>query len=341
MNEANRILFNEFLFAVLEVVKDLVTTWHQQNTPHGVSIKKLCPKVYEAGWRRKIDGNLHERLYVPQPVPHSQKEEEEDTIENNVEPGETPLETVIAAASASRSASSSASAWLDESRAGNEPAPCSVKLFNTDQTFDSPEEKVAEAYANRWAEEGMARDMLDRITWADYVPNDRRADLYKVFELGMKYVDEFDNSVINRWDMQGVPTHMRVWLAELEWTFKRMMAMNWLPQDCRCPNDKFIRARATGAEGYHDPGNENWDIMVHLLRMWRAVDVNHYTQVIKVPGKEYGERGNKSAAGPVNLRGNIVESLLRHLQIMGSPPREPKPHQVRSCQEYFLGWYDW
>ena len=312
--------------------------WHEENTPYGVSMKKLMPQVYAAGWRRFCEKSLDTRLFVPQPVPHSQEEVEDDSVEKELTTGETPLETMMAAASGSRSASSSGiPSDLD---AGNEPAPYSVKLFDPEQKFDSPEEKIAEAYVNRWAEEGLAREMLDSITWADYVPQDRRGDLYRVFELGMKYVDEFDNSVIHQWNMQGVPVHLRVWLAELEWTFKTMMAKNYLPNDCRCPHDYHIRSRATGAEGYHDPGNENWDVMVNLLRLWRPVDVNHYAQVVKVPGKEYGNRGNKSADGPVNLRGNIVESILRHLQQQGSTPRYAEGEEGWSCQAYYLGWYD-
>ena len=56
----------------------------------------------------------------------------------------------------------------------------------------------------------------------------------------MKYVDEFDNSMINRWDMHDVPVRMRVWLVELEWTFETMMNKSWLPRECPCPQAKLI-----------------------------------------------------------------------------------------------------
>ena len=136
-----------------------------------------------------------------------------------------------------------------------------------------------------------------------------------------------------------MPTHMRVWLAELEWTWRTLMAKNWLPADCRCPNDKVIRERAAGAEGHVDPGNMVYDTVVNVLRMWRAVDVNHYQNVVRVAAKEYGERGNMSSAGPVNLRGNIVESLLRWTQQMAGTPPHLQPWQTWSCQEHYLGWY--
>ena len=83
-----------------------------------------------------------------------------------------------------------------------------------------------------------------------------------------------------------------------------------------------------------------YDTVVNVLRMWRAVDVNHYQNVVRVAAKEYGERGNMSSAGPVNLRGNIVESLLRWTQQMAGTPPHLQPWQTWSCQEHYLGWYD-
>lgn len=62
--------------------------------------------------------------------------------------------------------------------------------------------------------------MLDKITWAAYCPQDRKGDLIAIFKLGMKYVDAFNNAVIQPWNVEGLPTHMRPWLAELDLTLK-------------------------------------------------------------------------------------------------------------------------
>ena len=175
------------------------------------------------------------------------------------------MSALISAATTARSSNESMTA--QDNGAAYEGDPSTAKLLNPLQTFASPQEKLAQSYADRWTEEAMSREMLDQLTWADYCPIDRQSDLYKVFELGMKYVDEFDNAVVNRWNMDEVPTHMRVWLAELEWTWNDLMARNWLPQDCRSPHDKFIRERALGADGHVDPGNMVYDTMVNLLRM--------------------------------------------------------------------------
>ena len=320
----------------MQVVKSLVAAWHGKHCPHGVKRGQLVNSVFEAGWRRYLQGNLDKRLYVPQPVPHSIEEEEAEEEQEDLKPGETAVASMITAATGSRSSADGGAGG--DSSAAYEGDMSFSKLLNPTQTFAKPEERTAQAHADRWTEESMSRDMLDAIDWADYCPCDRRNDLYKVFEIGMKYVDEFDNGVINRWNMDGVPVHMRVWLAELEWTWKTLMSKNWLPQDCRSPHDKFIRERATGADGHVDPGNMVYDTMVNLLRMWRAVDTLHYGEVVKVAGKEYGQRGNKSSEGPVNFRGNIVESMLRWTQRMASTPDHLRPQDQWSCQEHYLGW---
>ena len=70
-----------------------------------------------------------------------------------------------------------------------------------------------------------------------------------------------------------------------------------------------------------------YDTVVNVLRMWRAVDVNHYQAVVRVAAKEYGERGNMSSAGPVWTQ-----------QMAGTPPHLQHWHKW-SCQEHYLGWY--
>ena len=324
------------LRAVLEVVKELVKAWHAQHLPHGVKWNVLVNSVYTAAWRRKLDENLGEQLYKPHPVRYSAEEEEKDEETEDLKPGETSIDVIRKAAIKSEAASSSQNEDRGVDTRDGDPHP----VVDPEERCETHMDKVAKSHSDRWVEEAAARDMLDKMTWADYCPHDLRHELYKVFEMGMKYVDEFDNSVVNQWSTQGVPTHVRVWVAELEWTFNAMMAKGWLPQDCRCPHDKFIRLRATGGQGDKDPGNQDYDVVVNLLRIWRAVDVHHYEQVVKVAAAAYGENGNKSSHGPVNLRGNIVESVLRHCQAAGAHPRHTRGWQIRSCQETFLGWYD-
>ena len=321
---------------LLQAVKELVTSWHAQRTPYGIKRNSLVNKVFEVGWRRYLDKNLDARLYVPQAVPHSATELQEEDEAEEVAFGGTAIQSMGTAASSSRSST-------DEFDAGARGAAhqediTSYKLLNPLMTFASPEERIAQANADRETEASLSREMLDRLDWADYCPNDRRDDLYKVFALGMKYVDEFDNGVVNRWKMDDVPVHMRVWLAELEWTWKTLESRGWLPKDLTCPPDKFIRIPDTSVEGHFDMGNMVYDTMLNLLRMWKAVDVHHYGKVVKTAGEKHGQAGIDFAAGPVNLRGRIVEAMLRWTQQMSATPHL-QPHQMWSCQEWYLGWY--
>ena len=184
----------------------------------------------------------------------------------------------------------------------------------------------------------MSVEMLDKIDWADYCPEDRWSDLWVVFERGMQYVDEFNNTLVHRWNMSECPDHMRVWLAELEWTWKTLMRKNWLPREIRQPHDKHIRGKAQGAKGGWDPGNMDFDVVASLLRVWQVADNVSVDRVTHVAAKEYGNRGNKSADGPVNLRGNIIESLLRWTQAMAATPEHVHGSQEVCCVEKYVEW---
>ena len=231
---------------------------------------------------------------------------------------------------------------LSVEKQGTDESPYLKKsemTFEGAEPVESDEQcaKFARQHSHRWTEETLSRDMLDRIKWGAYCPRDRRDDLVKIFKLGMKYVDTFDNSVIQPWNVDDLPTHMRPWLAELDFTFQLVMAKGWLPEQIRAPHDKIIRKTATGAQGDWDPGNWVFDVMVNLMRLWRAVDENHWEPVVKLPAKEYGNSGNKSSEGPVNLRGNMIEVLLRHVQSMAFIPKNLPSSQIYSCEI----WYAW
>ena len=157
----------------------------------------------------------------------------------------------------------------------------------------------------------------------------------------MKYVDEFDNSMINRWDMHDVPVHMRVWLAELEWTFDTMRLKQWLPSERETPNAGFIEALAEEPAAKMYYGNRDYDVMVHLMRLWRAVDVTHYITLIQNAGEIDGDTGDVSAEVSINLRGSIVESMLRRCQQMAVAPRHLRPCDLGRCVDWYLHWKQW
>ena len=117
-------------------------------------------------------------------------------------------------------------------------------------------------------------------------------------------------------------TNLRLITVECYWTFSHMASMGWLPRNITRPSDKYIRAAAGAccSEHFVDPGNLQWDILFHILRLDRFVSIDAVERVIRTAPAEYGSSSNKSSKGAVNLRGNILEAALRDLQWMGSTP---------------------
>ena len=264
------------------------------------------------------------------PAPYADVADEEEKEQPDA------LQTMVAAVQGSGSSSSAAG---DQS-AHIEKQLDATLLLDPLQTFESPQERAAQAHVDRWSEEAMAVNMLDKITWAAYCPQDRWWDLYAVFKMGMQYVDEFNNRLVHQWNMTDAPSHMRVWLAELEWTWRTAVRRNWLPQEIRQPHDKFIRQKAAGATGGHDPGNLEYEVLTSLLRVWQVADNISVDRVTHVAAKPYGERGNMSASGPVNLRGNIIEALLRWTQLMAATPDSWRTKEI-NCTERYCCWDEW
>ena len=122
----------------------------------------------------------------------------------------------------------------------------------------------------------------------------------------------------------------------MERTLYAMEQRGELPYWLMHPNDRHIRDdAAAAADGFTDPGNMVLDTLVHALRLWQYCDASKASLVVRQSGHEYGHRANRSSAGPVNLRGNIVEAMSRNLQQTGSKmPRQ----RWKNSDPY---WYYW
>ena len=129
----------------------------------------------------------------------------------------------------------------------------------------------------------------------------------------------------------------RVWLAEMERVLKMMARRNRLPYWLLRPHERNIRDDAAeSATGSTDPGNYVLDIVVHSLRLWQYCEASRTVLVMRQSIKDYGEKGNKSSAGPVNLRGNIVEAMQKNLQQVGS--RVLRRQQDYDAVEWWWKW---
>ena len=177
----------------------------------------------------------------------------------------------------------------------------------------------------RMHEEAHCRALLDGMRWALYVPDteEHRLSLQQLGLVATEYVECFSNATIHELGKHlELPLSCRVWLSETRRALDQMAKFGWMPRFVTHVHDKFIRTHANNApETWHDPGNYVLDVAVNALRLWQFVNVSHAAKVTQVSQATYGSSANKSAKGPVNLRGNILEALLGHCQNIASERR--------------------
>ena len=206
-------------------------------------------------------------------------------------------------------------------------------------TEKQQETEDLESAMKRWVEQVESVRMLEDIDWLDKLPDEHEnmAALNIIFRHGMTYCTKFLDGCLQPWNLSDWPLNPRVWLCEMERCLKTMRKKDWIPYWLKRPHDRNIRDDASAsADGSTDPGNYVLDVVVHALRLWQYCESGRINMVMKQSIVEYGERANKSAHGPVNLRGNIVEAMQRNLQQMGSSPR--RQEQEYDAVEY---WWEW
>ena len=189
---------------------------------------------------------------------------------------------------------------------------------------EEADQKKLEEIMERWHEMVESVNMLEAVNWLDDLPEseENKQALDMIFKQGMMYCSKYMEGVILPWNLKDWPLNPRVWLCEFERVLKTMAKRSMLPYWLRRPADRNIRDDAhEAAAGFSDPGNYTLDIMVHALRLWRYCEASRVDLVIRQPLDEYGARSNKSAHGPVNLRGNIIEAMSKNLQTMGGSRR--------------------
>ena len=220
-----------------------------------------------------------------------------------------------------------------------EEAPMIVIDDDESQQGSDKVQEDIETSMERWVEQVECVQMLENIDWLHTLPEspENSEELMKIFKFGMNYCTIFLDGCLQPWHLKDWPLNPRLWLAEMERTLK-VMAKRWmLPYWLRRPHDKNIRDDASAsADGSTDPGNYVLDVVVHSLRLWQYCESGRINRVMKQSIAEYGERCNKSATGPVNLRGNIVEAMQRDLQKAGtSTNRREKEYDAVAW------WWQW
>ena len=82
-----------------------------------------------------------------------------------------------------------------------------------------------------------------------------------------------------------------------------MVAPIWITT----PRDHGKVRKESSDYGYTEQGNEIWEALFYLAGFPSIVA---QPQALATPADLYGQRGNKSAKGSVNLHGNVIESVF-------------------------------
>ena len=218
--------------------------------------------------------------------------------------------------------------WLQTAEAESEaddPAPGAAGPSTATEMAEAQEEQdkaVVLEHVERVEEESMCRDSLTRVNlvYGPWYP-ELMDDGTKLKALVQNYVETFTEESTREFDMSTWPSDARLYVQETVWCFEAMAARGWTPYNLRNPRDHHIREAAGDVHpAFSDPGNLVLDQAVHMLRLWRFVSSTRLDPVMRVVPQPYGDPGNMSAAGPITLRGNIVEALLHDLSNMGSEP---------------------
>ena len=69
---------------------------------------------------------------------------------------------------------------------------------------------------------------------------------------------------------------------------------------------------------FQDPGNYKWGTVHRLLSLNKYVVLQHADPILRAAPARYGDRSNCSSKGPVNPRGDVLESVLYDLQTLST-----------------------
>lgn len=177
--------------------------------------------------------------------------------------------------------------------------------------------QVTEKTVRRVAEETRFRQMLVDSNWVAKCPVPDVEDARKLRAGAAVFLRTFIAEHCREFDPEHVCRDLRLLTCEAIWTLDALAAMRAIPRCLFSPHDKAIRMDAGSAcsEYFCDPGNFCWDLLFNVLRLWRYVGEPWVGRIERVQASEYGSSGsNVSSRGSINLRGNVLESLLCQLQ---------------------------
>ena len=183
-------------------------------------------------------------------------------------------------------------------------------------------------HVSQISEESMCRDHLLELEWLHLIPKDKdldeEADCLQVKArifcaiFTMRHTESWPPKV----------TNMRLLTVERMKSFDYLQSQGWMPWNLQHPNARHIRraARVCCSPESSDPGNMTWNLVYHVLLLNKYADAIASARVNRTAPDVYSSRSNRSSQGPVNLRGNVLESVMYDLQI---PSAAPHPAAAR------------
>ena len=170
-----------------------------------------------------------------------------------------------------------------------------------------PEAEVAEAEASkveseylqaRSAQSGAALNLLlNDCEWNRSIPASHEEDTFRIIKQMKHYVEIFCQRDIYELilDKDGqFPKSLRAWAVLPMMVLQVLERRRNLPRFLSHPTDGQIRPHANLApEKFSDPGNIILDQAFLILGLWRFVQTMSVSEILAIPYKEYGSRGER------------------------------------------------
>ena len=172
-------------------------------------------------------------------------------------------------------------------------------------------------HVSRISEESMCRGHLLELEWLHLIPKDKgldeEADCLEV--QARRFCEIFTMRHTESWPPK--MTNMRLLTVECMLSMDYLQSRGWMPWNLQHPHPRYIRRAANSccSPEYNDPGNVTWDVVYHVLNLNQYVDAMSCLRVNRTAPDVYSSPSNRSSQGPVNLRGNVLESVLYDLQV--------------------------
>ena len=175
-------------------------------------------------------------------------------------------------------------------------------------------------FAKMILEESQCREFLAKLQWLDDLPEDPQLESEMAALRGQaeRFCSMFQWQHCARYPLEVLNARLVTVEARGSLDFPRSLGR--LPKNVTNPRDRQIRGAASVccSPFFQGPGNYKWGTIHRLLSLNKYVVLQHADPILRTAPARYGDRSNCSSKGPVNLRGDVLESVLYDLQTLST-----------------------